>query len=140
MSDAPPLIEAITRSLHHLAARQRVIAGNVANNDTPHYQAQEITAPDFSSLLAQQLEGARVVRISHPAIAASARMMALGATPPRDRRIVRDEEVSETKPDGNNVSLEDQLLKLGQVQADYTAMTNIYRKQMSLLNLAIGRN
>ncbi|MBW6525534.1 flagellar biosynthesis protein FlgB [Sphingomonas sp. RHCKR7] len=138
MSATPPLIEAITRSLHHLAARQRVIAGNVANNDTPHYQAQEIAAPDFSALLAEQLEGSRAVRVSHPAIAASARMLALGATPPRDTRITRDEEVSETKPDGNNVSLEDQLLKLGQVQADYAALTSIYRKQLALLNEAIG--
>ncbi len=139
MTTTPPLIEAITRSLHHLAARQRVIAANVANNDTPHYQAQEIVAPDFSGLLAQQLEGARAIQITHPAIAASSRMLAMGATPPQDTRLVRDESVSETKPDGNNVSLEDQLLKLGQVQADYTALTNIYRKQMALLNIALGR-
>lgn len=139
MSSTPPLIEAITRSLHHLAARQRVVAGNIANNDTPHYQAQEIAAPDFSALLAEQLEGVRVIRVTHPVIGASAQMLALGATPPRDTRIVRDEGVSETKPDGNNVTLEDQLLKLGQVQADYGALTNIYRKQMALLSAAIGR-
>jgi hypothetical protein len=40
-----------------------------------------------------------------------------------------DKDISETKPDGNNVTLEDQLLKMGQIQADFTAMTGLYRKQ-----------
>ena len=51
---------------------------------------------------------------------------------------ILDTDVSETKPDGNNVTLEDQLLKMGQIQADFAAMTNIYRKQLSMLKTAIG--
>jgi len=43
------------------------------------------------------------------------------------------------KPDGNNVTLEDQLLKMGQVQTDFATMTNLYRKQMSLMKTALGR-
>ena len=43
-------------------------------------------------------------------------MAALGASQPSaGSNIVADKDVSETKPDGNNVTLEDQLLQLGQV-------------------------
>jgi flagellar basal-body rod protein FlgB len=52
---------------------------------------------------------------------------------------VLDGDTTETKPDGNNVTLEDQLLTLGQVQADFAAMTNLYRKQMGLMKTALGR-
>ncbi len=50
----------------------------------------------------------------------------------------RGQRRDETKPDGNNVTLEDQLLKMGQVQTDFTPMTNLYRKQMTLIQAAIG--
>jgi len=53
--------------------------------------------------------------------------------------VILDRETSEAKPDGDNVTLEDQLLKMGQIQADFATMTGIYRKQMGLLKAAIGR-
>ena len=37
-------------------------------------------------------------------------------------------------------TFEDQLLKMGQIQADFAAVTNIYRKQMGLMRLALGKN
>jgi flagellar basal-body rod protein FlgB len=66
-------------------------------------------------------------------------MVALGVPPTTANRVVADSDVSETKPDGNNVTLEDQLLKMGSVQTDFTTMTNLYRKQMALIQAAIGR-
>ena len=66
-------------------------------------------------------------------------LAALGARPPRNAHVVLDRDVSETKPDGNNVTLEEQLLKMGQVQADFAAMTNLYRKQQALLKTALGK-
>ncbi len=50
-----------------------------------------------------------------------------------------DADTSETKPDGNNVTLEDQLLKMGQIQADFAAMTSLYRKSQGLMQSALGR-
>ena len=50
-----------------------------------------------------------------------------------------DENTVETKPDGNNVTLEEQVLKLGAVQSEFAALTNLYRKQMQLLKTATGR-
>lgn len=140
MTATPPLVDAIVRSMHNLGTRQKVIAENIANSETPHYRAREVTAPDFGDLLAQQTGGGSVARIVRPQVTISDAMVAMGASRPRDHNVIEDRETSETKSDGNNVSLEDQLLKMGEVRADFTALTNLYRKQMALMNTALGHN
>lgn len=141
MTTVPPLLTGIHQSMKHLAERQRVIAENIANSETPRFKAQEVEAPDFSSLLAAHGAAGGMPRVSRPRIQITSGMSALGATPPRaGSNIIVDKNTSETKPDGNNVTLEEQLLKMGQVQADFAAMTNLYRKQMALIKTAIGRN
>jgi flagellar basal-body rod protein FlgB len=134
----PSILSGIAREMKHLSERQRVIAQNIANSETPGYKAQEVRAPDFSALLAQQNAGGGSPRVARPRVEITAGMAALGARP-TGGSIMLDHDVTETKPDGNNVTLEDQLLKMGQVQADFTAMTNLYRKQQSLLKTALGR-
>jgi len=134
----PSILSSIAREMKHLSERQRVIAQNIANSETPGYKAQEVRAPDFSALLAQQNAGGGSPRVSRPRVEITAGMAALGARP-TGGSLMLDHDVTETKPDGNNVTLEDQLLKMGQVQADFTAMTNLYRKQQSLLKTALGR-
>jgi len=134
----PSILGGIAREMKHLSERQRVIAQNIANSETPGYKAREVRAPDFSALLAQQNAGGGAPRVARPRVELTAGMAALGARP-TGGSLVLDHDVTETKPDGNNVTLEDQLLKMGQVQADFTAMTNLYRKQQSLLKTALGR-
>jgi len=40
-------------------------------------------------------------------------------------------------PTGNAVVVEDQMLKMSQSSQDYTTITNLYKKNVSLLKLAI---
>jgi flagellar basal-body rod protein FlgB len=140
ITPTPPLLDAITRSMHQLDQRQRVVAENIANSETPHFKARDVAPTDFSALLASQQARGAGVHVSRPLIAISDAMVAMGASRPRDPRIVDDKETSETKPDGNNVTLEEQLLKMGQIQTDFSALTNLYRKQMSLIDTALGRS
>lgn len=135
MANVPPLIAGIGAQMKHLAERQRVIAQNLANSDTAGYKAREVEAPDFGALLGAQ--GA--ARVARPRVQITGGMAALGARPPQLSHVILDRDVSETKPDGNNVTLEDQLLKMGQVQADFAAMTNLYRKQQAMLRTALGK-
>ncbi|EZP48659.1 flagellar biosynthesis protein FlgB [Sphingomonas sp. RIT328] len=134
MSDAISLISGLTRSMKHLAERQRVIAQNIANSETPAFRAQEVEAPDFSAMLVNK----GVPHVTRPRINATSAMVALGAPPPATGSVIADTQVTETKPDGNNVTLEDQLLKMGQIQADFQTMTDLYRKQLGLIQIAIG--
>ncbi|MBU3078681.1 flagellar biosynthesis protein FlgB [Sphingomonas quercus] len=142
MADGPTsLIGGITRSMHNLADRQRVISENIANSETPHFKARDVEAPDFSAMLRAQGGSKGAPRVARPHITITSGMTALGARPPASATdIIMDRNTTETKPDGNNVTLEEQLLKMGTVQSDFTAMTNLYRKQMGLLKTALGRS
>jgi flagellar basal-body rod protein FlgB len=135
MALTSPLLGSITQSMKHLAERQRVIAQNIANSETPGFKAQEVEAPDFSALVDRQ--GKPHVR--RPRVEVTSGMVALGMAPTTNGRVIVDSATSETKPDGNNVTLEDQLLKIGEVRTDFTTMTNLYRKNLALIQAAIGR-
>ena len=135
MSALPRIFQGLASGLHHLSDRQRVIAGNIANSDTPGYKARTLEEPDFAAALGGR-QG-----IARPTVVLTNDMAALGAKQPANMgHVVLDEDVTETKPDGNNVTLEDQLLRMGQVQADYATLTSLYAKQLKLLKTALGRN
>ena len=138
MSNVPSLMTGIGREMKHLAERQRVIAQNIANSETPGFKSRDVEAPDFSDLLGRQSQGG-TPHVARPRVQITNGMAALGASPIGAGSVIFDKDISETKPDGNNVTLEDQLLRMSQVQADFTAMTNLYRKQQSLLKTALGR-
>jgi len=139
MSDVPALLGAIRTNMKHQAERQRVVAQNIANSETPGYKARDVSAPDFRALLAAQ-GGAGTPSVATPQVQLTTAMRGLGAIQPLSAgSVYLDKDVTETKPDGNNVTLEDQLMKMGEVQADFTAMTNLYRKQLAMLKTALGR-
>lgn len=129
--NTPPILAGIRDRMHNLADRQRVLAQNIANSETPGYKARDVAEPDFAALVG----GSGM--IAKPRVELTQRMKGLGAVQPIGMGVIFDKDITETKPDGNNVTLEDQLLKMGEVQADFTAMTNLYRKQMAMLKTAV---
>ena len=134
------LLQGLTQAMHHLSDRQRVIAQNIANSETPGYRSRDLEAPDFSSLVAAQGAAGGAPRVARPRVNVTSGMAALGVSASAGSRTIEDRDVSETKPDGNNVTLEDQLLRMGEVQADFATLTGLYRKQMGLIRGAIGRS
>jgi flagellar basal-body rod protein FlgB len=45
----------------------------------------------------------------------------------------------ETRPAGNAVSLEEEMMKVSANQMDYAAVTQLYSKSLQLIKLAIGK-
>jgi flagellar basal-body rod protein FlgB len=45
----------------------------------------------------------------------------------------------QTRPAGNSVNLEDEMLKVSANQMDYAAVTSLYSKSLHLLKTAIGK-
>ena len=138
-SSSIPIIKAMALKMRQLTAKQQVVAQNVANADTPGYRARQLVERDFSDVLARVEGGRGAPRVGKPQIEASAALVALGSRAARKAESVEQKDVFETKPNGNTVVLEEQLLQLAEVQTEYTALTNLYRKQNGLLKTALGK-
>lgn len=55
------LFKAMAAKMDYLDHRQRVVAQNVANADTPGYQARDLTEVDFGRVL-QKATGSKAIR------------------------------------------------------------------------------
>jgi flagellar basal-body rod protein FlgB len=124
-STAP--ISLAERRLAWLDSRQRVLAQNVANADTPGYRAQDV-AP-FARLLADAAgPDLAITNVAH--IAPNGGAM-------RGRA---DRTGMERTPNGNAVSLEEQALRIADTDRQHNLAMSVYRKYLSLFRTALGRN
>lgn len=131
MSGGLKLIDALAMRMRDLQERQVVIAQNIANADTPGYRTREVKSPDFQALVGESDRS-----IAKPTVRLSSTLRHMSGKSTATMTSVSSQE---EKPNGNNVNLEDQVLAMGQVQADYQAATSLYRKSMGLLKIALGR-
>ncbi len=111
----------------HAGARQAVTAANVANADTPGYQARRLAS--FADIHAQaggaRLEARRVGHIGHSsAHASSSKTINAG---------------SEPAPNGNAVSVEEEMLHSVNIMREHSRALAIYKHAMTVLRTTIGR-
>ena len=122
-----PLLSQIKGRLTWLDERQRVIAENVANADTPGYASRDLSQPaDFAAAL-RQGGGLRMTRTSAMHIAPAGPVAHFQAKAAPD---------SETTLDGNSVVVEEQMLKMAESRMAYDAAIGLYQKSMQMLRLA----
>jgi flagellar basal-body rod protein FlgB len=127
-----PLMGMLKTRMRWLETRQKMLAENVANAETPGYKQRDLKTLDFPQLLAGG-QGAATTGTSrtHPLhIAFTGVEPSFGAG---------REATFETTPDGNSVVLEDEMLKVAETQQDFQLATMLYSKSMSLLKLAVRR-
>src|SRR5579872_2306426 len=126
LSDIPILSMLRTRMQWH-QERQRVLAENVANAETPHYVARDLVPPNFENVL-QQSGSLTMVRTNpgHLAAVGDESKFAEG----RDRHY-------EVRPRGTAVSHEDEMLKLAGNQMDYDAVAALYTHSLALIKTAV---
>jgi flagellar basal-body rod protein FlgB len=132
------ILDALAAKLKHLSARQTMVSANIANADTPGYRAREIADPDFAAMVGATSRGG-AAEIAVPRVAVSSGLRALGAAAAPEGNVRSGAPGYEVKESGNSVILEEELMRLAQIQMDYAEMTNLYRKQAGLLKIAIGR-
>jgi flagellar basal-body rod protein FlgB len=123
-----PILSALRTRMQWHQQRQRVLAENIANADTPRYRARDLAAPTFSNTLQRASFAMTVTDPGH--IEPSG-----GNTQFADDRNAH----YETRPRGTAVSHEEEMLKLAGNQADYDAVTSIYTHSLSLIKTAVGR-
>lgn len=132
INDLPELSALRTKMQWH-QERQRVLSENVANSDTPKFKPRDLVEPKFDSTGA-------------PANAFAPLPLSVTSTahiaPSSGQNTSFDQNRKagfQTRPAGNAVSLEDEMLKVSANQMDFAAVTSLYGKSLHLLKTAIGK-
>lgn len=129
-----PLFTMLRSRLGYLSERQRVVAQNIANADTPGFAPKDLKT--FSFQVEQQARGG--VSMMAPAQTSAGHMPGRpGAAAGAFKAVTTAD--SETTLDGNSVVLEDQMLKMTQSRMEYDAAIGFYQKSLALLRLAARR-
>ncbi len=127
-----PVLSVLRTKMQWHQERQRVLSENVSNSDTPNFKPRDLVQPKFDSTGA-----------SAGAVGSLAMMRtATGHNAPSDggQSFALDRKASfQTRPAGNAVNLEDEMLKVSANQMDYAAVTSLYSKSLHLLKTAIGK-
>jgi flagellar basal-body rod protein FlgB len=108
----------------HAGARMGVIAQNVANADTPGYRARDVA--DFASFFGDVPMDMRATRSGH---------LGGDARPVPGSHVVRGSEA----PNGNAVSLEQEMVKSVAARQDHEMALAVYRATSDVLRAALGR-
>ena len=110
-----PTMQAIQTSLDGLAARQRIIATNLANSETPGYIAQNVNFED--SLRS-----------------------AMSAGDPTDATISTSNSSDPTLPNGNNVNVDAETVSLVDTGLRYQLATQSMNNEFSILRTSLRQD
>ena len=125
-----PLLSMLRQQMTWLQARQSVLSQNVSNADTPGYTANDLKPMDFEKML----------KGNDPKFQS-------GLLTTNDHHIAMSPEgTGSDSPDiqatntGSSVSLEQEMIKVSETQAQFQAATNLYSKALSMMRTAIGKS
>jgi flagellar basal-body rod protein FlgB len=126
------LLSALTAKMRWTQQRQGLLAQNVANADTPNYRGLEVKPFSFGDTLDNlPLDPGRSladdpmampIPVNNPAVADSHQQLSFEVT-----------------PEGNGVTLEDEMMKVTANQLQYQTATSLYSKSLGLIKIALGQ-
>lgn len=125
-----PILSMLRTKMEWHQARQRVLAENVANADSPGFRPRDLTAPSFEQSV-EPAASVSLVRTEENHIAA----VGSGAASFRSKTAGG----YEIRPTGNAVSLEDEMMKVAANQMDFQAATTLYTHSLNLIKTALGK-
>jgi flagellar basal-body rod protein FlgB len=128
ISDIPILSMLRTRMEWH-QERQRVLAENVANVDTPDYRAKDLAPLNFESAVMEPSVALDRTNPNHIAGEGDGSLFAEA-----------DNLRYEVRPGGNAVNHEDEMMKVASNQMDFDAVAALYTRSLALIKLAVGQS
>jgi flagellar basal-body rod protein FlgB len=127
-----PFLSLLRERMTWLHQRQDILAQNVANADTPRYVARDLKAQEFSEALKKVTSPTSSMTVTN------VRHIALSNSRASQFEDLESPDI-ESSPNGNSVSLETQMIKVSDTQAQFAAAANLYAKAMTMMKTAIGR-
>jgi flagellar basal-body rod protein FlgB len=147
-----PLFSMLKTRMHWLEQRQKLLAENVANSNTPNYRARDLKQLDFKSTLEASLGSANRGSTgmgstgmgSAGITSASVGMSVTQAGHLRGGSGTRGFDINpsggfETTPSQNSVVLEDEMMKVAQTQLDHQTAISLYQRGVGMNKTALGK-
>jgi flagellar basal-body rod protein FlgB len=132
-----PMLE---QAVNFTEARHGVLAGNIANLDTPGYRTRDLSTQEFESQLKEAVENRRQIAESPRAPYPYAELYG-GAEPTQEAdnqlATVTDTVKGMLRHDDNNSSLEEQISAIAKNQAEHNLALSLMNAQFRLLRAAI---
>ena len=126
------LFSVFKKRMAWLGQRQEVLAQNIANSDTPEYKARDLKAFKFEDLVRRENAGLSMNSTEKNHL--GGRRMRV-----RDFAEAEDRKPYETNPNGNSVVLEEQMAKMSENSISHNLVSELYKKHMGMIRMALGR-
>jgi flagellar basal-body rod protein FlgB len=128
-----PVFSALTDKMRWHQTRQGLLAENVANAETPGYRGRDLKQYDFAD---------RVGAMSSTSISTMATQKMHFSVSSGEAGGFNAQRMAnfEITPEGNGITLEDEMMKVTTNMMDYQAATTIYQKSVRILRVALGKN
>ena len=126
------LLQALASKMRWHQERQQLLAQNIANADTPGYAEQDLKP-------FQVEDGGGIQSVA---------MMTTSDSSPTSMSISSGDEgggfeiqsgANSTNPAGNDVTIEDEMMKVSSNDLDYQTVTALYSRQLGLVRIALGK-
>lgn len=130
-----PILSMLKSRLHWHEERQRVLAENVSNSDSPRYQARDLAPLKFNEQMLAVTQPVSTVALSRTENGHVGGSMLSPSTTFRNE----NKAGYEVRPAGNAVSLEEEMMKVASNQMDFQAATALYTRSLGLLKMAMGK-
>jgi flagellar basal-body rod protein FlgB len=122
------LSRGLSHRMNYLVDRQGLVSGNVANVNTPRYLSTDIKFRPLTERrptidLVTTSEAHRAGNITMTETASGTRFI----------------DKSNIRHDGNSVKLDEEMLKLNEIQQTYSLVTKLYQKHKDMQLMAVRR-
>ena len=126
------LLTALTEKMRWHQTRQTLLAENVANAETPGYRGKDLKAFSVEDRMPAVSTATMVTTATQPAHF-SVTGSAGGSFASRELNNF------EITPEGNGITLEDEMMKVAGNQVDYQTITALYTRSLKLIRTALGK-
>lgn len=127
MLEVPEVMRMAQELARHSGARQSIVAKNIANADTPGFRARDIESFQKTYQQFETRIEARQTRAGH---------MEGDNGPARFGTI---ELTGRPSPNGNSVSLEEEMVRATRAQSSHTLALTIYKSSLDIIRATLGR-
>ena len=119
------------KDMKYLTERQKVLAANVANANTPGYLAKDLEKPDFAA----EVEGALKMKM----VCTNEKHFSSLPSQQKNGGVFVPKPTQPLTIDGNSVVLEDQMNEISKDKSEYNRVLTLYGKYKNMIKTSLTK-